>query len=77
MDGELQVNGCHTTSMPMNGIPSAASNYIGPPGEAAIDLNGMLGFALPDYSGWGEFASMVSSAPGNLDAFLNDDSFRL
>ncbi|KIX01896.1 uncharacterized protein Z518_07835 [Rhinocladiella mackenziei CBS 650.93] len=77
MDSHSQENGYQTTSAPMDGNPSAATNYTDLMGEATINFNDMTGSALSDYSGWGQFASMVSSGLGNLDAFLNDDPFKL
>lgn len=43
--------------------------------EAAppLDFNGMPASVLTDYTGWGQFASMVSSGLGNLDSFLYQD----
>ncbi|RYO92581.1 hypothetical protein DL766_008737 [Monosporascus sp. MC13-8B] len=77
MDSHSQGNGFQTMSMPVDGSPSAATTYTDFMGEAAIDFNGMPGSAPSDYSGWGQFASMVSSGLGHLDAFLNNDSFEL
>ncbi|RYP75398.1 hypothetical protein DL770_007404 [Monosporascus sp. CRB-9-2] len=77
MDSHSQGNGFQTTSMPVDGTTSAATAYTDFIGEAVIDFNDMPGSAPSDYSGWGQFTSMVSTGLGNLDAFLNDDSFEL
>jgi hypothetical protein len=70
------VHDLQTTSISMDGDAMTAVNYTDLMGDPAIDFNDMSG-SVSDYSGWGQFASMVSSGLGNLDAFLNDDPFRL
>jgi hypothetical protein len=66
-----------TTSMPVDANP-AADDYTDLMGEATVGFNDMMSSSVAsDYSGWGQFASMVSSGLGNLDVFLNDDPFRL
>ncbi|RYP00782.1 hypothetical protein DL764_006416 [Monosporascus ibericus] len=77
MDSNSQGNNFQTTSIPVDGSTSAATTYTDFIGEATIDFNDMPGSAPSDYSGWGQFTSMVSTGLGNLDAFLNDDSFEL
>jgi hypothetical protein len=77
MDSHPQENVFPTTSIPTDDSPDSATNYATLMGEAAIDLNGMPASALGDYSGWGQFASIVSSGLGNLDAFLNNGSFEI
>lgn len=70
-------NGLQTTSISMDGDTMTAVNYTDLMGDPPIDFNDMSGSIVPDYSGWGQFASMVSSGLGNLDSFLNDDPFKL
>lgn len=43
--------------------------------HGSIDFGAAIPDQMSDYSGWDQFASMVSSGLGNLDAFLNDDPF--
>lgn len=52
------------------GVP-AATNLE----DNVMDLNGNLPGLYPDYSGWGQFTSLVSSGLGNMDMFMNCDSF--
>lgn len=63
-----------TASMPLDDTPSDIANYTDVLGENVIDFNSMPSSAFSDSSGWGQFASMVSSGLGNLDLFLNDDT---
>ncbi|KAJ5333826.1 uncharacterized protein N7506_007609 [Penicillium brevicompactum] len=42
--------------------------------HSVMDLNGNIPGLYPDYSGWGQFTSMVSSGLGNMDMFMNCDS---
>lgn len=64
-------------SIPTDNSPSVATDYTEMLGQNMIDFNGMPSSALPDPSGWGQFASMVSSGLGNLDMFFDDVSFDL
>ncbi|KAH7010257.1 transcriptional regulatory protein GAL4 [Ilyonectria destructans] len=66
-----------TASMPLDDTPSDIANYTDVLGDNVIDFNGMPSSAFSDSSGWGQFASMVSSGLGNLDLFLNDDTFTI
>lgn len=43
--------------------------------DANIDFSVAMPDQMSDYAGWDQFASMLSSGLGNLDAFLNDDTF--
>jgi len=70
-------NGLQASSISMEGEAMTAASYTDMIGQPPIDFNDMTGAGLSDYSGWGQFASMVSSGLGNLDAFLNDDPFKL
>lgn len=53
-----------------------SNNYADFIEDATIEFNDIPDSALSDYSGWGQFASMVSSGLGNLDIFFNDDPFK-
>jgi hypothetical protein len=46
-----------------------------PSQDANINLNATMPDQMSDFSDWDQFASMVSSGLGNLDAFLNADLF--
>jgi hypothetical protein len=46
-----------------------------PSRDANINLNAAMPDQMSDFSDWDQFASMVSSGLGNLDAFLNADLF--
>ncbi|KAF4975536.1 hypothetical protein FZEAL_7682 [Fusarium zealandicum] len=65
-----------TAAMSVDISPSTGVNYTDLLGEPAMDFNGMPDSAFSEPSGWGQFASMVSSGLGNLDLFLNGDSFQ-
>ena len=43
--------------------------------DTNVDLNTAIPDQMSDFSDWDQFASMVSSGLGNLDAFLNADSY--
>ncbi|KAI1746498.1 transcriptional regulatory protein GAL4 [Xylaria castorea] len=60
------------TSIPLEQSPYSVASFPGLPVETPIDFNGMPSSAFSDGSGWGQFASMVSSGMGNLDSFLAD-----
>ncbi|KAI0530373.1 transcriptional regulatory protein GAL4 [Xylaria digitata] len=60
------------TSIPLEQSPYSVASFPGLPVETPIDFNGMQSSAFSDCSGWGQFASMVSSGMGNLDIFLAD-----
>ncbi|KAK7429404.1 hypothetical protein QQZ08_003996 [Neonectria magnoliae] len=78
MGGISHGNGVqNTTTVQMDSSPSTATNYTDLLGETTIDLDGMPSSAFSDTSGWGQFASMVSSGLGNLDLFLSEDLFKL
>ncbi|KAM0247165.1 hypothetical protein ACHAP5_004244 [Fusarium lateritium] len=73
LEGYSQENGFQSNMIPMD-TPSDKTSYTDLMGENGMDYNGMSGV---DFSGWGQFASMISSGLGNLDAFLDDEVFRL
>ncbi|KAF5607561.1 hypothetical protein FPANT_814 [Fusarium pseudoanthophilum] len=74
LDGHAQDNAFQSNIIPMD-TPSDKTSYTDLMGEnSGLDFNGMSGV---DFSGWGQFANMVSSGLGNLDAFLDDEVFRL
>ncbi|KAG9495956.1 hypothetical protein J7337_012522 [Fusarium musae] len=74
LDGHAQDNALQSNVIPMD-TPSDKTSYTDLMGEnGGLDFNGMSGV---DFSGWGQFANMVSSGLGNLDAFLDDEVFRL
>ncbi|KAF5628669.1 uncharacterized protein FTJAE_8758 [Fusarium tjaetaba] len=74
LDGHAQDNAFQSNVIPMD-TPSDKTSYTDLMGEnGGLDFNGMSGV---DFSGWGQFANMVSSGLGNLDAFLDDEVFRL
>lgn len=77
MDSYSRDSGFQTTSLTIDESPS--TNYTGTDlmGETGMNFNAMANSAVAGYSGWGQFASMVSSGLGNFDALLNDDSFRM
>lgn len=64
------------TSAPSNTNPAGTADYIELMEDAAMDFQDNPGSVGSDHSGWGQFASMVSSGLGNLDTFFNDDPFR-
>ena len=69
-----------TMSMPIYESSAADSvGYTGLAQDPGIDLNGsnISGFSLSDSSGWDQFTSMVSSGLGNMDMFLDGNSFRV
>ncbi|KAJ5171837.1 transcriptional regulatory protein GAL4 [Penicillium capsulatum] len=69
-DGHTQGNEFQTMSMPLDDSPATAI-YTDLTGDALTDFNGTIpGFSSSDYSGWGQFTSMVSSGLGNMDMFL-------
>ena len=79
-DRQSHVRSQPTTSVPVDIYSSevAAADYTDMLAEMPADFDDMMfGSVASDYSGWGQFASMVSSGLGNLDAFLNDDPFKL
>ncbi|KAI1114055.1 transcriptional regulatory protein GAL4 [Nemania sp. NC0429] len=61
-----------TTSIPLEQSPYSVISFPGLPVDTPIDFNGMPNSAFSDYSGWGQFASLVSSGMGNLDMFFAD-----
>ena len=70
-DSHSQGNGFQTMSVPMDESPATAS-YTDLTGDPVVDFNGVIpGFSFSDYSGWGQFTSMVSSGLGNMDMFLS------
>ncbi|KAF5007415.1 hypothetical protein FDECE_6263 [Fusarium decemcellulare] len=75
---ELRVEAVRQTSaasIATDESPRLATNYTDLLGDTTIDFNGMPSSAFSDSSGWGQFASMVSSGLGNLDLFLGDELF--
>ncbi|KAI0434368.1 transcriptional regulatory protein GAL4 [Xylaria sp. FL1042] len=60
------------SSIPLEQNLYSTANFLGLPVSTPIDFNGMPSSAFSDCSGWGQFASMVSSGMGNLDIFLAD-----
>ncbi|KAJ4258278.1 hypothetical protein NW762_008427 [Fusarium torreyae] len=74
MEGQSQDNAFQSNVVPMD-TPSDRTSYTDLMGENGMDFNGMSG--VTDFSGWGQFASMISSGLGNLDVFLDDEVFRL
>ncbi|KAH6951699.1 fungal-specific transcription factor domain-containing protein [Fusarium avenaceum] len=73
LEGHSHENGFQSSIIPMD-TPSDKTSYTDLMGESGVDYNGMPGV---DFSGWGQFASMISSGLGNLDAFLDDEVFRI
>ncbi|CEI62208.1 hypothetical protein FVEN_g10293 [Fusarium venenatum] len=73
IDGHSQEGGFQSNLITMD-TPSDKTSYTDLMGENGVDYNGMSGV---DFSGWGQFASMISSGLGNLDAFLDDEVFRI
>ncbi|KAH7353752.1 fungal-specific transcription factor domain-containing protein [Plectosphaerella cucumerina] len=57
--------------------PSTGTNNAEWMGEGVLGFGGMDPSGMGDFSGWGQFANMVSSGLGNLDAFHQDDTFRM
>jgi hypothetical protein len=55
----------------------ATTNFTEFVGDSTTNFNDVPGPVPSDHSGWDQFASMISSGLGNLDVFLNDDSFAL
>jgi hypothetical protein len=74
---EQSKDSLHAMPMPVDDSPSTGTNYGDVLGGDAIDFNGMPSSAFVDSSGWGQFASMISSGLGNFDTFLTEDSFRI
>ena len=72
-----QQNRLRTSPSMLMGSSSVPASYTGILGQTTVDFDGMPSSAFSDSSGWGQFASMVSSGLGNLDLFLNDESFTL
>lgn len=80
MDGIPQDPGFYGASgIPVDTTPSDGTNYteLMAEGGHGYNFTGLPGSGLGDFSGWGQFASMVSSGLGNLDGFIDDDTFRL
>lgn len=73
IDGHSQEGGFQSNILTMD-TPSDKTSYTDLMGENGMDYNGMSGV---DFSGWGQFASMISSGLGNLDVFLDDEVFRI
>ncbi|KAF5707780.1 hypothetical protein FMUND_10930 [Fusarium mundagurra] len=74
LEGHAQDNAFQSHVMPMD-TPSDKTSYTDLMGEnGGLNFNGMSGV---DFSGWGQFANMVSSGLGNLDSFLDDEVFRV
>ncbi|UPL00367.1 hypothetical protein LCI18_011301 [Fusarium solani-melongenae] len=77
IDTQLQDIGFQNVGLAMDGSPSNETTYTDLIGQGAMDFSALQGSTLTDFSGWNQFASMVSSGLGNLDVFLNDDTFRI
>ncbi len=78
VDGQSHVRNQPATSVPVDTNLAGTTDYADMLGEVPAEFDDMMfGSVTSDYSGWGQFASMVSSGLGNLDVFLNDDPFRL
>jgi hypothetical protein len=78
MDSQPQGNWLQTMAIPMDENRPTTAHYTDLTGEPAIDFNSNIpGFSLSDCSGWDQFTSMVSSGLGNMDVFLNHDSFMI
>ncbi|KAI0190601.1 transcriptional regulatory protein GAL4 [Astrocystis sublimbata] len=71
-DQNQQQGDTQATSFPSLRNSNSAASFAAMSVEAPIDLNGMPSSAFADSSGWGQFASMVSSGMGNLDEFFAD-----
>ncbi|KAJ4506100.1 hypothetical protein HRR90_008674 [Exophiala dermatitidis] len=76
-DGQAQQNRPQSTAIPLDGQLGASTDYTDLTADPTIDFSDIPESAISDYSGWGQFASMVSSGLGNLDVFFNDDPFKL
>ncbi|CRK23333.1 hypothetical protein BN1708_003627 [Verticillium longisporum] len=74
---DAQLGGIEAMAIPVDTSPSTGTNYAEIMGEATIGFNGMGVAGIEEFSGWGQFASMVSSGLGNLDIFHYDDTFGL
>ncbi|EGY19688.1 fungal specific transcription factor domain-containing protein [Verticillium dahliae VdLs.17] len=74
---DAQLGGIEAMAIPVGTSPSTGTNYAEIMGEATIGFNGMGVAGIEEFSGWGQFASMVSSGLGNLDIFHYDDTFGL
>lgn len=80
VDGQSQENWLQTMGVPMdeNRENRSTTNYTDLMEEPLIDFNSNIpAFSFSDYSGWGQFTSMVSSGLGNMDVFTNYDSFTI
>ncbi|KAF2650438.1 transcriptional regulatory protein GAL4 [Lophiostoma macrostomum CBS 122681] len=75
MDDGSQEHGFQTASMAMDANSHSTENLMDFMEDATVDLNDIPDSVNSDYAGWDQFASMVSSGLGNLDAFINDDTF--
>ena len=67
-------NGAEPMFMQMNDSPVTVDTSTGL-ADQVMDFNGTIPGLCSDYSGWGQFTSMVSSGLGNMDMFMNCDSF--
>lgn len=75
-DEHLQWRNQQATSMAVDANLPGATDFADLMGDTTVGFNEiMAGSVASDYSGWGHFASMVSSGLGNLDVFLNEDPF--
>ena len=77
LNGHAQETAFPTAPLTMDGSSGTDTTYSYLMGDAGIDFNGMPDPLSPDYSGWGQFASLVASGLGNLDTFIGDDSFKI
>lgn len=74
---DLQRNRPQTMSIGMEANLGGPTDFADFMGDFDLDYDDVPGSVPSDYSGWDQFASMVSSGLGNLDGFFNDDPFVL
>lgn len=78
MRSSTQTDYMHIAPHPVDSGQAETVNYMNSLDGTSTDFSGSIQqFAEPDFTDWGQFATMVSSGLGNLDAFLNDDPFML
>ncbi|KAH8655455.1 fungal-specific transcription factor domain-containing protein, partial [Xylariales sp. PMI_506] len=70
-------DGIHPALLPIDDSPGAATIHTSSIGDGTVDFSGMPPAAGFESTGWGQFASMISSGLGNLDMFFQNDSFQL
>lgn len=72
--GHSQENGAQSMFMPVDESPATVATSTDLT-DNVMDFNGNIPGLCSDYSGWGQFTSMVSSGLGNMDMFMNSDSY--